>query len=255
MSGLGWRVTGGALAIATLGWGGFNVVSLLAHEERTEIKEYDAADVRVLDVDTTIGSVTVTGTAERDLITVTARISDGLRATEQRQTLVDGVLELRASCPLIGSEWCSVRYTIEVPADIEVRVDTDNGQITVRGIDGPVTLDSDNGSIELADLGGRLTTNSNNGSLSASALTSDVVVAESDNGSLEIEFVEPPTTVDARSNNGTVEVVLPNTDDLYSLDVSTDNGDESREVRSDPSSERRIAVETDNGDAIVRYGP
>jgi Putative adhesin len=255
MSGFGWRATGGFLAIATLGWGGFNVVSLLAHEERTEVRTYDASDVRVLDVDNSDGPVTVVGSSGRDEITVTAEISDGLRKTGESQALVDGRLELRASCPNIGSDWCQVKYTVEVPTDIEVRADTDNGQLTVRGIDGPVTLDSDNGSIEVTDLGGNLTTNSNNGSVTASALTSDVVVAESDNGSLEIEFLEPPATVDARSNNGTVEVVVPRTDDFYNLDVSTDNGDVSREVRDDPSGERRITIETDNGDAIVRYGP
>ena len=163
----------------------------------------------MLDVDNSNGPVTITGAAEREQITVTARISDGLRETEERQTLVDGVLELRASCPLIGSEWCSVRYTIEVPADIEVRADTDNGRLRVSGVDGPVHLDTDNGSVEVADVTGNLTIGSNNGSITASRLTSDTVVAETDNGSLTIELLETPTSVEARSDNGSVEVVLP----------------------------------------------
>ena len=106
---------------------------------------------------------------------MTARISDGLRETEERQTVVDGVLELRASCPLIGSDWCSVRYTVEVPADIEVRADADNGRLRVTGVDGPVHLESDNGSVEVADLTGNLTVGSNNGSITASRLTSDTM--------------------------------------------------------------------------------
>src|SRR5262245_58013708 len=126
MSGLGWKLSGGLLAIGTVGWGAFNVVTLVAHEERTEVTTYDAADVRVIDVENAAGSVIIEGATGRDEITVTARISDGLRETGERQTLVDGRLELRGSCPVIGSNWCEVKYTIEAPADVEVRADTDN---------------------------------------------------------------------------------------------------------------------------------
>jgi hypothetical protein len=255
MSGIGWKIAGGVLAIGSVGWAGFNVVTLVAHEERTEVKTYDVAAVDVLDVDNSNGPVTITGAAEREQITVTARISDGLRETEERQTLVDGVLELRASCPLIGSDWCSVRYTIEVPSDIEVRADTDNGLLRVSGVDGRVSLSADNGTVEVADIAGNLTIESDNGSIEASRLTSDTVTAETDNGSLMIELLEPPTSIEARSNNGTVEVVLPDTEDAYALEISTDNGDVSRDIRTDPASSRHILIETDNGDAIVRYAP
>ena len=42
MSGLGWKIAGGALAIGSVGWAGFNVVTLVAHEERTEVTTYEA---------------------------------------------------------------------------------------------------------------------------------------------------------------------------------------------------------------------
>ena len=72
MSGLGWKIAGGTLALGSVGWGAFNVVELVAHEMRTEVTTYDAADVDVLDVDNSNGSVTIVGAAERDEITVTA---------------------------------------------------------------------------------------------------------------------------------------------------------------------------------------
>jgi hypothetical protein len=255
MSGLGWRVVGGVLAIGTVGWGAFNVVEVLAHGERTEVTTYDAADVRVIDVRNSAGSVTIEGSSERDEVTVTARISDGLRETGESQQLVDGRLELRGSCPLIGGTWCDVDFTVEVPSDVEVRVDADHGRVRVTQIDGPLDLDTDNGSIEVADVGGRVTVRTDNGSIDASGLRVDTVTAAADNGSILLEFVEPPQTVEARSDNGNVEVVLPDTEDFYNLDMSTDNGEETREIRTDPTSPRRITIETDNGDAIVRYGP
>jgi Putative adhesin len=255
MSGFGWKAVGGLLAIGTVGWSAFNVVSLVAHEERTEVRTYDAADVRVIDVQSSAGSVTIEGAPGRDEITVTARVSDGLRETGERQALVDGRLELRASCPVIGSEWCNVKYTIEAPADVEVRADSDNGRLTVRRVDGAVDLQADNGSVDVADLSGPLTIAADNGSITGSRLAADTVMAETDNGSIALEFVEPPTTVDARSDNGRVEVVLPDTEDFYNLDITTDNGEVSRDIRNDPTSSRRITIQTDNGDVTARYGP
>jgi hypothetical protein len=183
MTGIGWKAVGGLLAIGTVGWGAFNVAALVAHEERTETRTYDAAAVRVIDVQNSAGSVTIEGAPGRNEITVTARISDGLRETEERQALVDGRLELRASCPLIGSEWCNVKYTIEAPADVEVRADTDNGRLTVRRVDGPVDLQADNGSVEVADVPGDVTIGADNGSITGSRLASATVMADTDNGS------------------------------------------------------------------------
>jgi Toastrack DUF4097 len=255
MIGLAWKAVGGLLAIATVGWGAFNVVTLVAHEERTEVTTYDAADVRVIDVQNAAGSVTIEGAPGRDEITVTARISDGLRETGERQALVEGRLELSGSCPVIGSDWCHVKYTIEAPADVEIRADTDSGRVTVRGVDGPVDVHADNGSVEMADLPGRLTIGADNGSITGSRLTADTVTAQTDNGSITLDFAEPPTMVDARSDNGRVEVVLPNTEDFYSLDITTDNGTVSRDIRTDPTSSRRITIQTDNGDVTARYAP
>jgi Putative adhesin len=253
MSGLGWKMVGGVLAVGTVGWGAFNIVSVLAHGERTEVRTYPAAEVDVIDVQNADGSVTVEGTPGRDEITVTAEISDGLLETDVSQQLADGQLDLRGSCPAVGSDWCDVSYTVEVPADIQVRADADNGRLRVSGIDGQVDLSGDNSSIEITDVSGSLTVGSDNGSITATGLTSDTVMAETDNGSTLLEFLEPPTTVEARSDNGSVEVIVPNTPDAYAVDMSTDNGEETREIRTDPTSSRRITIETDNGDATVRY--
>ena len=41
---------------------------------------------------------------------------------------------------------------------------------------------------------------------------------------------------------------------LYRATITTDNGDISDSVRTNPDSDRSILAETDNGDATVRYG-
>ncbi len=254
MSGFGWRAVGGVLALGTVAWAGFNTVTLLAHDERTEVTTYDAASVRSIDVDNSAGSVTILGSPERSEITVTARISEGLRATGERQELIGDQLELQSSCPLLGGDWCRVNYTVELPAGVDVRVDADNGRIRAQELDGVVDLDTDNGGVEVVDVTGDLTIAGDNGSIRGTELASGTVVAETDNGSVTLEFVEPPNAVDARSDNGSVEVVIPNTEVAYRVDATTDNGDVSDNIRTAPDSARTILVETDNGDATVRYG-
>jgi hypothetical protein len=248
-----WRTVGALLALAAVGWGAFNVVVLVAHEERTEVTRYDAAQVRVLDVVSSAGSVTIIGSPDRREIRVTADISDGMRKTGQRQAVVDGRLELRASCPVIGSEWCRVTYTVEVPTDLEVRARADDGRLRVSRIDGPVDLKGGNGPVEVSDVRGRVTIDDDNGRITATRLTSDAVVATTNNGSVTVELLAPPATVEARSTNGNVEVILPNTGDAYRLDISTNNGHTSNEIRTDPASDRHLVIESDNGDVTARY--
>ncbi len=103
-----WRIFAGLLIVGGLVWGTYNVVTLLAHEERVENETFAAADVRALDVDSANGSVRIVA-ADTDEITVRAEISEGLRRTGERREIVDGVLELHATCPSIGSNFCWVR--------------------------------------------------------------------------------------------------------------------------------------------------
>jgi DUF4097 and DUF4098 domain-containing protein YvlB len=122
-------------------------------------------------------------------------------------------------------------------------------------MDSTLHLSIDNGSVEVNDVGGDLTIDGDNGSIRADDLTTDTVRAETDNGSIVLELLEPPSNVEARSNNGSVEVVLPRTEDFYNLAIATDNGDVSGDIRHDPTSTRHITIATDNGDVTARYEP
>ena len=232
--------------------------TLVAHEERTEVTTYDAADVDVLDVDNSNGSVTIVGAAERDEITVTARISDGLRATGERQTLVDGRLELRASCPVIGSEWCDVKYTIEVPADIEVRAETDDGRLTVRGSTAPSTWTPTTARLRSPTCRGNLTINGDNGSITAQP--ADVGHrGRRDRQRLDHHRARraarrPSTPARATA---AVDVVLPDTEDVLQRSTSrpttATSHATSAPTRTDPRHIRHRRPTT--AYAVVRYAP
>ncbi len=246
-----WVIFGSLLLVGGLWWGTFNVVELIAHEERTERFNVPAASLDGLFVSNDTGSVTIVGT-DADEISVEAEVSNGLRHTGFRREVVGSTLELHGSCPVIGSMWCRVTYRIEVPRDLTIEVDADDGRVGVSNVDGDLRIESDNGSIELSDISGRITVDSDNGRISGRNLISSVTNAGSSNGSIELSYSEPPDTVTASGDNGSIEVVVPDLDIGYDVTADTSNGGEDLLVTNDPDSPHKITLETDNGSITVR---
>lgn len=246
-----WRVGGSLLALAFLVQGTINWVSQLAHEEYTEHEVVPASGVTEVEIRNHAGRVDVTaappGTEE---ITVTAEISDGLQRTRRSREVVDGRLDLNASCPLI-SDFCSVRYEVEMPADINLTVHTLGGQITVRGLDGTVEALS-RGRIEARELSGTVRLHSQHSRVEAHSLTAEDVEVIAV-GRTYVELLEPPDQVIARGGFGTVEVVVPDDGGTYRLDVSALLGNaETGTVRHDPDSDRVIEAHGNFG-VIIRH--
>jgi len=245
-----WRAAGSLAAVALLVWGATELVDLLAHEERTLVRTFDARSVDAVDVEVDRGSVSVTA-GDVDEVTVEAHVSDGLLRTEHEQVVDGSSLVLRGHCRALLSHFCAVDYEVRVPPDVAVLIRTDDGRIRVDGTDGPVDVASDNGTIELFDVRGDVLAESDNGSLRGEGLVAGEVRASTDNGSIVFGFAEPPTLVDADSDNGSVELRLPEVAGGYRVTMDTDVGDTDLGVATDPDSPRSITATTDNGSVRV----
>ena len=249
-----WKVFAAVLVVAGIVWGAYNVAVLLAHETREENESFPAAGLSAIVVDNSAGSVRVVAT-DGDTVEVRAEISEGLRATGESREVVGDVLELRGTCPNYGSDWCRVRYEIQAPRSLALTIDADNGSVDLSGFTGTVDVDSDNGSIEVRGLSGSLDLSTDNGRIEGTALRSPTVIADSDNGRVTLEFAAPPTMVEATSDNGSVEVVVPNDGEAYAVDLSTDNGTPTVAIPTNPASPRSLRLATNNGDVTARTAP
>jgi hypothetical protein len=247
---LAWRIAGSLAGAALLVGGVSQTVSLLAHEEHTEQLSFPAAGVEVVDIELNSGSVDITA-ADVDEISVTARISDGLRSTGHDERLEGNRLVLRGTCPLWLSTFCSVHYDVTVPREVDVRAELSEGRLQVVGTVGSIDASSSDGSISLVDVEGDVEVSSDNGSLEGDGLVADTVLADTDNGGIDLGFAEAPTFVTARSDNGSVELRLPDVDGGYRVDMDTDNGSTDLGVATDPASDRHITATTDNGNIRV----
>ena len=165
-----WLIVGSLVTVPVLLYGAIDVASALAHEERTEVAEFDAGGLQSVDVDNAAGSVRIVGVEDTDTVTVTARISDGWRATGHDVRRDGDRLVVEGTCPIFLSDWCNVSFTIEVPSDLAVSAETDSGRVTVTDIAGDVEASSDDGRIELARIEGDVVLHSDNGSVTATGI-------------------------------------------------------------------------------------
>jgi hypothetical protein len=233
--------------------GTYQVATVLAHEERTVVAEYPAAGLDRLVVDNEAGSVTVVGVDGADTVRVHARISDGLRSTGHRVTEQVAEILVEGTCPLIGSQWCEVDYTIEVPADLHVAVDG-HESITISDVDAGLDAHSVAGTVELARVSGDVTVSANQGRLEATDLRSGRVAADVNQGRVRLEFAASPRRVDVDADQGRVEIVLPDDEGVfYALETESDQGSVSDSIRQDPDSARSIRVEADQGSITITY--
>ena len=192
---------------------------------------------------------------DADDVTVNAHISDGLRPTGHDVRREGDRLVIHASCPAFLADWCSVRYTVEVPSDLAVVVHASDGRVTVTDVGADVEASSDNGRVELARIEGNIEVRSDNGSVTATAIRqASRAQASSDNGDVRLEFLDPPDDVVARSDNGSVDVVIPDVGAIaYNVEADSDNGTVSFPIRTDPDGERTIRATSDNGDVTITY--
>ena len=248
-----WLAVGSIVAVVSLLFATMQTVGLLAHEEHTEVITVGDPAVSVLDVASDGGRIEVIG-ANVEAVHITARVSDGLVATQFRHQVVGDRLEVRVRChAVVTGPWCRAGLRILVPRSLEVKVHAEDDTISVRGLTGRVDAQTSNGAVEAEALSGDALLKSSNGSVRASRLRSPSIQASTDNGSVHLEFEVPPRSAIAQSNNGGVEVAVPRGDEGYDVDVSSNNGSTHDLVRTDSTSGHRIVASSDNGSVTVRY--
>lgn len=226
-----------AAVCATFALSGCSVSIDLGDEvtERTETRAFDATAIERLRVETGNGRVSMTA-GVRDEIVVTARLRESDEGDAQHVVREDeGTLVVEGRCDGGWRDECSVGFDISLPTGLDVDVETDNGQIDVDGIVGSVDLETDNGEIV------------------AQGLSSSDVRARSDNGRIELTFAVTPDQVTASTDNGAIEIRFPDDGAAHEVSTSTDNGSVDVGVRTDPTSDRTITAESDNGSIVIGY--
>ncbi len=226
---MAWLAIGSLFAAGLLVFGTLSVVDVLAHERSTEITTHDG--VSTLVIHSGDGKVHVRADDVGE-VTATSRISEGLRATGVSRTLGGDRLVLRSTCPNIGGTWCSVDWDVVVPLGTDVVVRSDDDRADATGEFGAVDLRSEHDSVSFDGV-------------------ARTVVAVSEHGNVTVRLAEAPDSVRARSDHGNVSVAVPDIDEGYRVDVSSNQGRTDIGVRTDPNAARTIDARSDHGNVSV----
>ncbi len=165
---------------------------------------------------------------------------------QETHRVEDGVLVL-SGC----GRRCSASYSIDLPAGLPVTGGTEHGSIDLTST-GAVDVETSNGSVTLTEVDARIVARSDNGKVTGTRLGgTDGIDAETSNGAVELSLTTPQD-VRAATDNGRVEVTVP--DGSYRIRAETDLGGTDVSVPHDPDGEFEIEASSSNGRVTVSRG-
>jgi hypothetical protein len=243
-------VVGGLVVALLIGLGTFAVVNVLVRTTEADSVTL-TGEVRRAVVHVT-GSVDITvGPADR--VEIDRRSTFGMTRPRVVETLEDGLLTVRVTCPGGVSVICDNDVDLVVPADVSFTIDALGTR--VADVTGDVEVDSGAGSVHLERLTGDLDVVVGGGSIEGQDLRSTRVRASAGAGSVDLGFVVPPEDVDASSGAGSVLIWLPEGDETYRVDADAGAGSDQVTVRTDQTSDRAVRANAGAGSAEVHYQP
>ncbi|GAA3705609.1 hypothetical protein GCM10022224_083840 [Nonomuraea antimicrobica] len=126
---------------------------------------------------------------------------------------------------------CSVDYEIEVPKGLHLDLRAGSGNLTLRGLSGPLELDLGSGDAD------------------AAGLTGKKVFAKSGSGNVELEFLAAPESTELDTGSGDITLDVP--DGAYAVKSDMGSGDSNISVRTDASAPNKISITAGSGDVTV----
>lgn len=181
-------------------------------------REWAADQIRKLDLEEVNGSVEVDA-GDPGKITLEARVRYAGVAPSQEEnqgffetTIKGDSLRIgrrrhggQFRLPFIGGREVMIDYTLRVPADTELEIETINGEIDVAGISARASLESVNGAVKVVAVG-------------TSPLDAHTV-----NGEVSARFVKDFLGARVRTVNGGVHVTLP-AESSFTCELTQVNG-------------------------------
>lgn len=237
---------GGLVAV----WGALFFAAWSVRQTERSSRVY--ADVETLRIDGGNGDIEVIA-EDRDDVEVITHLTWGLKKPQIQQGFSGGALRLTGGCGFWGSfgpEGCEAEFEVRVPADLEIDVRGSSGDVSGRGLTGPVSLATSSGEIEATDLSGRLRINASSGDIDVEGYRGTDVDAETSSGEVAVRALAVPRRISAVTSSGDVSVIVPGSV-AYDVETDTSSGDTSVEVDQSRGSRHFVRAKTSSGDVSV----
>ena len=166
---------------------------------------------------------------------------------------------------------CSFSFNTTLPAGKRAVVSAGSGNLTLRGLTGPVSGVSGSGDMQANVLAGRVSLQNGSGNITGGALSgpkvtlkdgsgdisfdgleSPYVVVTDGSGNIDLTFSKAPTRVRVSNSSGNVNVVLPR-GVRYQVNATTDSGNRTVGVLQTTAPGHVITVTDGSGNVSVTY--
>jgi hypothetical protein len=234
----------GLLGVVAAGLSTFAAV-----KDRTVVRL--AGPVRSVDIDVEAGHVDVVAGQANDA-TLDRRRQYIRGAPRISETLVDGVLRVKAECRRFIEVGCKVDYRVEVPGAVALQVRTKRGSVAVERMTGMVDVATSAGAVRLTSTRGPVKATTSAGNIDGTDLVAGFLDATTDAGRVRLSFSEPSARVGLQTDAGNIDVSLPNAPGGYRVVTETRAGKVDVNVAQDPTSGRAVTAKTGAGN--IRIG-
>ncbi|MAF13167.1 hypothetical protein CMK11_22160 [Candidatus Poribacteria bacterium] len=258
------RVVGSLAAACLLATGigcaeGLGFADIDTDIEDTLVFDESARGVEIIDLETHNGAIRLTGGSSREVEIVATRtvratdeqkaraFADRVRVEVRRDGATLVIRTIRPRHTPSDVEGVSVAYDVQLPADIECRVQTANGAVDIVAMHADVDAETHNGAVTLIDIDGAARAATHNGGISLDDVLGDVTV-RTHNGAVSARYGAVASRARIESHNGAVDFAVDG-DVRGAVSLHTNNGRISARVgalRGD------LNVDTSNGPVDLR---
>jgi Putative adhesin len=221
------------LLLVAVGQGVLNVTGLFARSSENHTASY-AWGGGLIKLDSGDGNVTVQQGSSRS-VAVAYTEHFGLKKPTVKGSVSGSGVELASKCSGIFSQYCSVNYTLTVPAGASLDLETGDGDVTLEGVSGDVTVRSGDGKIR------------------GSELAAKQVTTSSGDGSVALQWSSAPQTVEVSMGDGSIDVAVPTGSGPYAVTHDMGDGRADISVANDPTAPRSIRLDMGDGSISVKY--
>jgi hypothetical protein len=249
-----WLLGGSVLTIALLGWGVLQCAAWLARTETAVLASQPGDGLTEVLIEMDNGSLLVRSTSG-DEVQVTGTLVSDLTEPDVEHRREGDRWVVRARCPLnFLPTACGSELELAVPEGLPITVRASDTPVRLVGVRSELDVVTSDNAVEGDDLSGpRVSVRTSNDRVELSGLRVADVDATTSNDRVALSFEDSPESVVIRTSNDRVLVVVPDRPVPFAVDLRTSNGSSTNQVRSDPTSDRRIDVRTSNDDVTVRY--
>lgn len=236
-----------AVLVALVGMAGVLVVVLSTYFPEEDVATITpAGSVGRVEVDVQTGAVAVVA-APTNAVKV-ERTRKFLRgAPRTTEAVEDGVLRIHAECQRVVAVGCEVRYRIEVPSGVPVKIRAGSGPVTVDDITGMVEVDTASAAVRLNRIHGGARVRTGAGSVDGVDLMATFVDATTGAGRIRLSLADAPGRLGLETGAGSIDVALPVAEGGYRVTADAGAGRVDVSVAQDAGASRTVSAKSSAG--------